>query len=371
MRISSLHLTNFRNHCDSTIGFEPGNNVILGKNGLGKTNVAEAIYYCATLGSHRVSGDAPLIRTGCLEATIQAEVAKHDRRANLEIDIKQAGANAARINGVVATKFRDILGLVKTVIFSPEDLDLVRGEPTYRRSYLDDFCLQMRPAYASIRLDYEKALRQRNSLLKSFGRRSPHGQALSSLEAWDEQLVATGVKVLSARLHALSELAPLISQHGEMISAGSEPLVVTYLAKWSEEAAINGSDLKEQLEVALVAQRTSEIDRGVTLVGPHRDDLGITLNGSPAKGYASHGQSWSIALALKFAVFSMLRQLDDDPILILDDVFAELDAHRRSRLESALTDVEQTIITVADEDDVPTSLHGRFIELSSVMNDVG
>ena len=371
MHISSLALTNYRNHRNSHISFDAGNNVIVGRNGLGKTNVVEAVYYCATLESHRVPTDSPLIENGFSNAIIRADVGKHQRRANLEINIKQTGSNTAALNGVAVSRTRDILGLVKSVIFSPEDLDLVKGEPSFRRSYLDDFCVQLRPAFAGIRLDYEKVVRQRNSLLKSFGRRNPPGPALTTLEAWDEQLIDYAVQVMTSRLEALEVLSPLIKEHGEMMSGGAEPVSVTYGSKWCDELGETGSDLRQQLELAIANLRSSEIDRGMTLVGPHRDDLLVHLNQGPAKGYASHGQSWSIALALKLAVFSALRQFDDDPILILDDVFAELDTHRRSRLESALDQIEQTIITVADADDVPVGLQGNYIELSNVMNNAG
>ena len=370
MFISSLHLTNFRNHSNIALDFELGNNVIVGRNGLGKTNIVEAIHYCATLSSHRVANDLPLIRHDHNEALINAAFGKHSRRASLEIAIRASGSNSGSLNGNSMPKVRDVLGLVHAVIFSPEDLDLVRGEPAIRRAFLDEFCLQLRPAFAGLRLDYEKALRQRNSLLKSLGRRTPTGDALATLEAWDEQLVTLGALLIHSRIHGLHELSPYVIEHGQMISGDQEPLVATYCAKWVEEMPMELPEIQSELRRALEENRGNEIDRGQTVVGPHRDDIELKLNHMPAKGYASHGQSWSISLALKLAMFSSLRQVDDDPILILDDVFAELDATRRTRLESALTNVEQIIVTVADPDDIPEQLKGNYVNLSDVMSNV-
>ena len=363
MRVTSLELHNFRNHADTSLTFPAGNTTIIGRNGRGKTNILEAINYLAILGSHRVSSDIPLIMTGAPEAQIHAVVEKHQRNADIKITIKSQGSNNVELNGSTLHKPRELLGIVHCVVFAPEDLGLVKGDPVSRRTFIDEFCAQYLPRTDSQRLDFERVLRQRNALLKSFGRRRLSAEAQASLDAWNEQYILAASKVAVARVHALALLTPWISQHGEVISAGEEPLVITYASSWLQETTADEAAAAEQLSRAIMARQAEELDRGVTLVGPHRDDLYISLSGIAAKGYASHGQSWSIALAMRLAVFSQLRIADDDPILLLDDVFAELDTKRRERLMQSITGVEQTIITAAVREDVPLQLLDNAISL--------
>jgi DNA replication and repair protein RecF len=356
MQIKSLSLRDFRNHQDEKFTFSPGVTAIIGRNGRGKTNIVEAVNYFATLGSHRVSQDTPLIRWGCDEAQISALVHKHDRQATVGITIKASGSNKVTLNDNKLTKPRDVLGLVHTVIFAPEDLELVRREPAARRRYIDDFCTQLTPRFAGLRLDYERTLKQRNSLLKSNGRREMSANALATLQAWDEQLVEYGSQVVSHRLNALHQLKEPIDNHGKMLSGDTEPLLATYQASWLTTDLMDAEAVKADFRLALAERHREEVERGVTLVGPHRDDIELVLSGMPAKEYSSHGQSWSVALALRLATFTILRQHDDDPILILDDVFAELDRKRRNRLVSAVSGVEQVLITAAVLEDVPSEL---------------
>ena len=356
MQIKSLSLRDFRNHQDEQFAFGSGVTAIIGRNGRGKTNIVEAVNYFATLGSHRVSQDTPLIRWGCDEAQISALVQKHDRQANVGITLKASGSNKVTLNENKLTKPRDLLGLVHTVIFAPEDLELVRREPAARRRYIDDFCTQLAPRFSGLRLDYERTLKQRNSLLKSHGRREMSANSLATLEAWDEQLVAYGSQLVSQRLNAIEQLKDPIDSHGKMLSGDTEPLLATYQSSWLTTDQTDVESVQADFREALSSRHREEVDRGVTLVGPHRDDIELTLSGMPAKEYSSHGQSWSVALALRLATFTILRQHDDDPILILDDVFAELDRNRRRRLVSAVSGVEQVLITAAVLEDVPSEL---------------
>lgn len=361
MRVATLELIDFRNHAQLQLTFDVGNTTIVGRNGRGKTNIVEAINYIATLGSHRVSTDAPLIRKGCDKTTIKATIVKDDRQANVEIVIHDGKTNKVTLNGNNLTRPRDILGLVNTVVFAPEDLELVKGDPSARRKYIDDFSIQLSPRIASVRGDFEKVLKQRNALLKSAGRRSLSDSAQATLDVWNEQFVEHATALTASRLTSLSRLKPFIEQHGKMISGDTEPLSVTYSSKWLTNTH---GDIEQQLRDNLQQRANDEIERGISLVGPHRDDLDIQLSNIPAKGYASHGQSWSIALALRLATFNVLREHHDDPILILDDVFAELDVRRRQRLLSAIGDVEQTIITAAVAEDVPGELLSQSLYLS-------
>ena len=361
MRVSTLELIDFRNHAQLQLTFGEGNTTIVGRNGRGKTNIVEAINYIATLGSHRVSSDTPLIKTGCDKATIKATIVKDDRQAGVDIIIFDGKTNKVSLNGNELSRPRDILGLVNTVVFAPEDLELVKGDPSARRRYLDDFSIQVSPRIASVRSDFEKVLKQKNALLKSAGRRSLSESAQATLDVWNEQFIEHAVALTASRLTSLSRLQPFIDQHGKMISGDTEPLIVSYSSKWLTDVA---GDIEAQLREALTARAKEEVERGMSLIGPHRDDLDIQLSNIPAKGYASHGQSWSTALALRLATFNVLRELHDDPILILDDVFAELDVRRRQRLLSAIGDVEQTIITAAVAEDVPNELLSQSLYLS-------
>jgi len=356
MQISKLLLRDFRNHKNLNLSFLPGATTIVGPNGRGKTNIVEAVHYLATLSSHRVSQDGPLIRTGLTTAQVDATVIKHDRQAQVELTINYPGVNKVSLNGAALPKPKDLLGLVSTVIFSPEDLDLIKGEPGARRRFIDDFSTLLTPKFMNTRSEYERTLKQRNTLLKSLGRKKPTDSAKATLAAWDEQLVTHGSELIATRLRNLNKLQPHISNFGNTISGNSEPLVVTYASTWLPKETDLVTEIENEFRTQLEKRFKDEVERGVTLVGPHRDDLDILLSNMPAKGYASHGQSWSIAIALRLATFTVLREHDDDPILILDDVFAELDEKRRTRLIEAITGVEQTLITAAVQEDIPKEL---------------
>ena len=356
MQISKLLLTDFRNHKNLTLSFPSGATTIVGPNGRGKTNIVEAVHYLATLGSHRVSQDGPLIRSGLTTAQICATVIKHDRQAQTEITINYPGVNKVVLNGANLTKPRDLLGLVSTVIFSPEDLELIKGEPAARRRFIDEFSTLLTPKFSNTRSEYERTLKQRNTLLKSLGRKNPSESARATLDAWNEQLVTHGSELIAHRLKNLNKLEPNISKFGNVISGDREPLIVNYLSSWLPSEKLTNTEIKNEFRISLEKRFSDEVERGVTLVGPHRDDLNIELSSMPAKGYASHGQSWSIAIALRLASFTVLREHDDDPILILDDVFAELDEKRRTRLIESISGVEQTLITAAVQEDIPKEL---------------
>ena len=356
MQISKLLLTNFRNHKNLDLSFNPGATTIVGPNGRGKTNIVEAVHYLATLGSHRVSQDGPLIRSGLTTAQLFSTVVKHDRQAQVELTINYPGINKVVLNGANLTKPKDLLGLVSTVIFSPEDLELIKGDPAARRRFIDEFSTLLTPKFSNTRSEYERTLKQRNTLLKSLGRRNPSESASATLEAWNEQLITHGSELISHRLKNLNKLQPHISNFGNLISGNSEPLVVNYLSSWLPSGELTNLEIENEFRKQLKKRFGDEVERGVTLVGPHRDDLNVELSNMPAKGYASHGQSWSIAIALRLASFTVLREHDDDPILILDDVFAELDEKRRTRLIESIADVEQTLITAAVLEDVPKGL---------------
>ena len=356
MQISKLALTNFRNHENLDLSFPKGATTIVGRNGRGKTNIVEAVHYLATLGSHRVSQDAPLIQKGHNTATVFANVEKHNRQAQVELTINFPGTNKVSLNGSPLSRSKDILGLVTTVIFSPEDLDLVKGEPAARRKFIDELSTLLAPKFSNTRSDYERTLKQRNTLLKSLGRRSPSTQARATLDAWDEQLISSGSEIIFTRLENIKKIQPHVTEFGTTISGDTEPLHLNYLNTWLPNEDPDKNLIAEIFRTELENRNKDEIDRGATLVGPHRDDLNIQLSDMPAKGYASHGQSWSIAIALRLAAFKTLREHDDDPILILDDVFAELDERRRNRLISIISDVEQTLITAAVVEDIPKGL---------------
>lgn len=356
MQISKLALRNFRNHTNLNLSFPPGATTIVGPNGRGKTNIVEAVHYLATLGSHRVSQDGPLIKTGLTTANLDATVFKHDRQAQVELTINYPGVNKVMLNGAALPRPRDLLGLVSTVIFSPEDLDLIKGEPGARRRFIDDFSTLLTPKFINTRSEYERTLKQRNTLLKSLGRKNPTPSAKSTLAAWDDQLVTHGSELVATRLRNLTQIQPHISSFGSTISGNSEPLIANYSSTWLPKEVALLTEIENEFRTQLEKRAKDEVDRGLTLVGPHRDDIEILLSDMPAKGYASHGQSWSIAIALRLATFTVLRAHDDDPILILDDVFAELDEKRRTRLLEAITGVEQTLITAAVQVDIPKEL---------------
>ncbi|MBR7824808.1 DNA replication/repair protein RecF [Actinospica sp. MGRD01-02] len=369
MRLSHLSLVDFRSYAGLELELEPGVCVLVGPNGHGKTNVVEAVGYLATHGSHRVAQDQPLVRIGAQRAVIRAAVHHEDRSVLLELEINPGRANRARVNRNAVGKTRDALGYLRTVLFAPEDLALVKGDPAVRRQFLDELLVARTPRFAAVRADYERALKQRNALLRSAAqlRRANRGAAvdMTTLDLWDGHLASAGAHLLAARLELVESLNPLVGKAYGTI-AGRDTALLDY--KPSFELSTGGgspvdeSAVHDALIAALNAGRKDEIERGMTLVGPHRDELALLLDHGhgpvPAKAYASHGESWSFALSAKLAAFELLRAEAIEPVLILDDVFAELDNSRRGQLAQVAASAEQVLITAAVEEDVPASLSG-------------
>ncbi|MEU9178060.1 DNA replication/repair protein RecF [Streptomyces sp. NPDC048550] len=372
MHVSHLSLADFRSYARAEVPLDPGVTAFVGPNGQGKTNLVEAIGYLATLGSHRVSSDAPLVRMGADRAVIRAAVTHGERRQLVELELNPGRANRARINRSSQVRPRDVLGIVRTVLFAPEDLALVKGDPGERRRFLDELVTARSPRMAAVRSDYERVLKQRNTLLKSAAMARRHGgrsMDLSTLDVWDQHLARAGAELLAQRLDLIATLLPLADKAYEQLAPGGGPLGLAYKSSAGGEAgetvdsgtARTREALYEVLMAALAEVRKQEIERGVTLVGPHRDDVLLRLGDLPAKGYASHGESWSYALALRLASYELLRSEGAEPVLILDDVFAELDARRRERLAELVAPGEQVLVTAAVDDDVPGVLAGtRF-----------
>lgn len=369
MYVEHLSLTDFRNYCAAEVPLDAGVTVFVGSNGQGKTNLVEAVEYLSTLGSHRVATDAPLIRLDAPTAILRARVRAgldDTRTLLLEVELNHGKANRIRINKAALPRPRDLLGVLRTVVFSPEDLAIVKGEPSDRRRFIDELVTARWPRMASVRSDYDKVLRQRNSLLRQLaehrGGSGPQDSA-STLEVWNDSLARIGAELLSARLDTLAELVPLVSRAYESIA----PVNNQARADYRSTLDLSGSDgvlpdratLESRLRDAMTERRREELARGVSLVGPHRDDITLSIGPLPAKGYASHGESWSLALALRLGGFTLLREDGVEPVLVLDDVFAELDQTRRERLAAGVVDAEQVLVTAAVEADVPALLVGR------------
>ncbi len=373
MHVSRLQLHDFRSYADVDVALQPGVSAFIGRNGQGKTNLVEAIDYLSRLASHRVATEAPLVRAGAERALVRASVVRDGREAVLEVELHPGKSNRARVNRSPLPRARDLLGLVRTVVFSPEDLTLVKGDPSDRRKFLDDLLVLRTPRLAGVRADYDRVLRQRNTLLKTAGaaRRgtSSEESALATLGVWDAHLARTGAELVAERLALVEQLRPYVGKAYQTVArgAGRDDADIEYRA--SVELPATGAttdDLVEALLDQLEVRRNDELARGISLVGPHRDELLLTLGSSetrlPVKGYASHGECWSFALALRLASYDLLRSEGDDPILILDDVFAELDTGRRDQLAELVSGAEQVLVTAAVAGDVPASLAGvRFV----------
>jgi DNA replication and repair protein RecF len=377
--VEQLSLVDFRNYAEADVALHPGPNVFVGRNGQGKTNLAEAIAFFATLGSHRVSTDAPMVRHGSDAAIVRARLAHGERRVQLEVQLNKQGSNKARVNGS-PVRTAELPRYAQVVLFAPEDLQIVRGDPSARRRFADQLLIQRRPRMAGVLADYDRVLKQRTTLLKTARARGIRGDALSTLDVWDDKLVALGSQVIEARLALADELAgPLARAYTQIAGADHRPELEWALTVRGVDAEDADGDedtmttdaapagVADQFRTALAARRTSELERGLTLVGPHRDDLILRVRGLPVRGYASHGESWSVALALRLASAELLRAESQlgDPILILDDVFAELDAERRTRLASLAGDFEQVVVTAAVEQDVPDTLRARIVRVEA------
>ncbi|WP_030259424.1 DNA replication/repair protein RecF [Streptomyces violens] len=369
MHVAHLSLADFRSYARVEVPLDPGVTAFVGPNGQGKTNLVEAVGYLATLGSHRVSSDAPLVRMGAERAIVRAQVVQGERQQLVELELNPGKANRARINRSSQVRPRDVLGIVRTVLFAPEDLALVKGDPGERRRFLDELITARSPRMAGVRSDYDRVLKQRNTLLKSAALARRHGgrkMDLSTLDVWDQHLARAGAELLAQRLDLIATLQPLADKAYEQLAPGGGPVALEYRGSVGERLAeaSNREELYGLLMEALGEARKNEIERGVTLVGPHRDDLVLKLGRLPAKGYASHGESWSYALALRLASYDLLRAEGNEPVLVLDDVFAELDARRRERLAELVAPGEQVLVTAAVDDDVPGVLAGARFAVS-------
>jgi DNA replication and repair protein RecF len=368
MHVISLTAVDFRSYSFVEINLEPGVTTFIGSNGQGKTNLVEAISYCSTLSSHRVSQDLPLVKADQPRAIVRTGVKYQDRTNWLEVEIWPSKTNKAKLNGSDCKKTKDILGILQTITFSPEDLILVKGDPGQRRYFLDELLVQKSSSYAGIKTDYERVLKQRNALLKSAGpaRRNNLDSVLATLDIWNEQLINFGSQIILARHQIIKELLPYVSKSYAELAPSSKALNITYLPNVSAEN-MTLNDLVTAMKQKLQERQQDELDRGLTLVGPHRDDLEIMIGELPAKGYASHGESWSVALALRLASFDLLKATSPagDPVLILDDVFAELDVARRNQLILRVKNVEQVLITAAVAEDVPKELVGNKLYVNN------
>jgi DNA replication and repair protein RecF len=379
VHVEHLSLTDFRSYPSAEVELGPGVTTLVGDNGQGKTNVVEALAYLATLGSHRVATDAALVRAGAERAVVRGRLRRGGRAALVELEITPGRANRARVNKA-PTRPREVLGLLRTVVFAPEDLAIVKGEPDQRRRFMDDLLVALSPRYAGVRADYERVVRQRNALLKNG--RGLRGEArdglLATLEVWDSHLAQTGAELLEARLRTLSELSPYAEKAYGDVSGVPGALRTAYRARGLHPGARSGDvqalpepptdrvALHDAILAAVQEARRAELDRGTTLVGPHRDDVDLLVNDLPARGYASHGESWSAALALRVGSFDLLRDTggdDGEPVLVLDDVFAELDARRRRHLAARAVAAEQVLVTAAVAEDVPAELAGRVLRV--------
>ncbi|WP_444949399.1 DNA replication/repair protein RecF [Micromonospora ureilytica] len=363
MYVHRLELVDFRSYERVAVDLQPGANVLIGANGVGKTNLVEALGYVATLDSHRVATDAPLVRMGATSAVIRCAVVHDGRELLVELEIVPGKANRARLGRSPARRARDVLGALRLVLFAPEDLELVRGDPSERRRYLDDLLVNRQPRYAGVRADYERVVKQRNALLRTayLARKTggSRGGDLGTLAVWDTHLAQHGAELLAGRLELVAALTPHVAKAYDAVAAGRGAASIAYRPSIElAEPTTDRAALAEALTAALAASRPAEIERGTTLVGPHRDELALSLGPLPAKGYASHGESWSFALALRLAGYDLLRADGIEPVLVLDDVFAELDTGRRERLAELVGGASQLLVTCAVDDDVPAALRG-------------
>jgi len=373
--VEHLNLVDFRNYSTADLTLHRGPNVLVGRNGQGKTNLAEAIVFLATLGSHRVSSDAPMVRDGKESAFVRARLVHGERNVLVEVQINRQGSNKARINGSPG-RTADLPRYAHVVLFAPEDLQIVRGDPSARRRFADQLLIQRTPRMSAVIGDYERVLKQRTALLKSARARGIRGEALTTLDVWDDKLISLGSEIIDARMRLAVDLQPPLADaylaiagedHKPQLSWAQSIRGVDPEEGENTDTDASAATTPELFREALLAKRNAELDRGLTLVGPHRDDLVMRVRDLPVKGYASHGESWSMALSLRLASAELLRTESPagDPVLILDDVFAELDADRRQRLASLTADYEQVIVTAAVEADIPAVLHAHVVRISA------
>ena len=379
MYVRQIGLIDFRSWSKLELELTPGRTVFVGPNGFGKTNLVEALWYSSTLGSHRVANDAPLIRAGADRAIVSTIVVNEGRELAVDLEITAGRANKARLNRSPVRSAREILGALRAVLFAPEDLALVRGEPGERRRYVDELATTRRPSIGGVRADYDKVLKQRAALLKTAAGARYRGDssALTTLDVWDGHLAMHGARLIAARIDLINQLAPEIEKAYQLLAPASRPASVRYRSSVEavETEAATGSSNTEVLEVALLdalaRKRAAELERGVCLVGPHRDDLELRLGDQVAKGFASHGESWSMALSLRLAAYELLRSDGSDPVLLLDDVFAELDTARRRALVEVAASAEQVLVTAAVSEDIPEDWDARRLTIGMRDDDSG
>jgi len=369
--VTHLSLADFRSYAAVDVPLAPGVTVFIGANGQGKTNLIEAVEYVATLGSHRVAAEAPLIRSDADKALVRARIQAgidDPRQLVAEIELLPGRANKASLNRAPLRRPRDLLGSLRVVVFSPEDLAIVKGDPAERRRFLDDLVVSRWPRLSGVRQDYDRVLRQRSALLKSLsGRRTRvvTPEVSATLGVWDESLARLGAEITHARVVTLADIAPALADAYADIAPTRDRVAAMYKSSVDVSAESTPDELAGVLLTHMAERRGEEVARGVSLVGPHRDDVTLTIGDLPAKGYASHGESWSLALALKLASFALLRADGVEPVLLLDDVFAELDETRRERLAARIMSAEQVLITAAVPGDVPAQLDGSRFEVAN------
>lgn len=375
MHVRHLVLRDFRSWSHVDLELKPGRTVFVAPNGYGKTNLVEALWYCANLSSHRVAADAPLIKTGAERALVSATMVNNGRELVVDIEIAAGRANKARLNRSPVRSTREVLGALRAVLFAPEDLSLVRGDPSDRRRYLDELATIRRPRLAGVRADYERVLRQRTALLKSAAGKRFRTDAgvLDTLGAWDGHLAEHGAQLMAARLDLVNELSPELEKAYALLAPDSRPAAIAYRSSSVDltDRPCDVHSLQNALLEALERRRDAELERGVCLVGPHRDDLELRLGDQPAKGFASHGESWSFALSLRLASYELLRNEGSEPVLILDDVFAELDTSRRRALASVAASAEQVLITAAVGEDIPSDWDAIRIPVTMIDDETG
>lgn len=355
MYVERLELTDFRNHPAVSLELSPGPSVLAGANGVGKTNVLEAIGYLATLGSHRTGPESSLVRMGADAAIIRAAAVREGRTVMVDVEIRPGTGVKARVNRAPLPRGRDALGIVRATLFAPEDLALVRGDPEERRRFLDTLAVQRLPRYLAIRQDFDRVLRQRNTLLRSAGGRMPPESGLATLDVWDEKLAATGAELWAERLRLIESIRTPVERSYQDLAAQPDPVGMVYVSSVLGDQRVDPDTprLAQVLRERLLSDRAREVERGVTLSGPHRDELALSLRELPARTHASHGEAWSLALALRLGAHQLLAGEGEEPMLLLDDVFAELDRRRRERLADLALTVEQAVITASVPDELP------------------
>jgi len=364
MRVERLEVVEFRNHDRAVVDLPGGPSVLVGPNGVGKTNLLEAIGYLATLGSHRAGQDASLVRAGAASAVIRAAVLRAGRRLLVDVELRPGSGVRGRVNGAPVPRARDLLGVVRATVFAPEDLGLVRGDPEERRRFLDLLATQRLPRYHGSRQDYDRVLRQRNTLLRSAAGRLP-ASALATLEVWDEKLASAGAELWAERLRLVAQLTPRVELAYQRLAGRDDAVDIRYASSvvGGAEPDPDPAKLAQALRERLVADRAREIERGLTLSGPHRDDLVLGLRELPARTHASHGEAWSLALALRLGSHRLLADEGEEPVLLMDDVFAELDRRRRDRVAEAVLAAEQTVITSATAEELPPRLQAPMFHV--------